>query len=105
MVNETGIGQPTIDQFVDRLVEEKGFANVEADVLEQIKKDLKDRIEDRINASILEHLPPARLEEFEKLLDESSQEEVQAFCEKHVPDLPAIVANALIGFRQLYLNI
>lgn len=105
MADETGVGQPTIDQFVDRLVEEKGFANVEADVLERIKKDLKDRIEDRINASILEHLPPVRLEEFEKLLDESSQEEVQAFCEKHVPDLPAVVANAFIGFRQLYLNI
>lgn len=105
MANKTEATQPTIDQFVERLVEEKGFSNLETDVLEQIKKDLKGRVEDRINASILEHLPPSQLEEFEKLLDNASQQEIQAFCERHIPDLPAIIANAFMGFRQLYLNI
>lgn len=97
--------QLNIDQFVDRLVEEKGFEGVESEVLEQIKKDLKVRVENRINASILEHMPSERLEELEKLLDDGSQEKIQAFCEKHIPDLPSVIANALIGFRQIYLNI
>ena len=37
-----------LEQYVDRLIEEKGLPDMDAEVLSQIKSDLSDRLEDRI---------------------------------------------------------
>lgn len=94
-----------IKTFVERLVAEKKFENTDAEILEQITSDLTDRVEDRINAIILEHLPPEQLEAFEALLDqESTDEEIQEFCRAHIPDLENVLAAELLTFRSTYLN-
>src|SRR3989338_1547769 len=66
-----------LEQYVDRLIEEKGLPVMDAEELAQINSDLSDRLEDRFNASILEHMPSHKLEEFEKILDTGSAEEIQ----------------------------
>ena len=93
-----------LEKFIDQLVNEKGLQNLDPETLKQVKKDLSDRIENRINAVILEKLPPEKIDEFDKLLDSSGEKEIQDFCSKNIPDLDKVIANELISFRITYLR-
>jgi hypothetical protein len=90
--------------FVDQLVEEKKFENLDEDVLEQIKTDLLERVEDAINVAILESMPPEKMEEFDQMLDGAEMDEVQKFCQASIPDFENVIAAALMKFRSIYLN-
>jgi len=96
--------EQSIDVFVDRLIEEKKFENITDEVKNQIRQDLLSRIEDRINATILEHMPPEKMEEFSTLLDHANEKEIQEFCHINIPKLDEIIARTLLDFRDSYLN-
>lgn len=94
----------SLNGFVDDLIKNKNLGALDFEVVQQIKADLLDRIEDRINATILANMPPEKLEYFEKLLDQSTAEEIQAFCQRNIVDLDQILAKELVAFRETYLN-
>ena len=94
----------SIDAFVDRLIEEKGFDNLDGEVLSEIKKELKERVEDRINVVVLAHLPPNKLEEFEKIVTQGTDDEMQTFPLTHIPNLNELLAAELLDFRNRYIN-
>ena len=70
----------------------------------QMKKDLEVRLEDRINAVVLENIPPSKLEEFNSLLDEGEQQGIDAFYKRNIPDMNNIIAKAFMDFRSLYIS-
>lgn len=91
--------------FVDRLLEERGVDGLDTEIVDQLKNDLLERVEDRINATILENMPSHALEDFEKLLDsDASDEEVQKFCAEKIPNLDEIIAATLLEFRDAYFS-
>lgn len=94
----------SINAFVDDLVKSRNLDSLDPEVAAQLKTDLLDRVEDRINAVILANIPPEKLEHFEKLLDQSSSEEVQSFCRRNIYGLPEIIAKELAEFRETYLS-
>lgn len=102
----TNGGDLDLVMFVDRLVEEKKFPEgLEKEVVDQIKADLLSRVEDRMNAVIINNLSPEKLEEFNKLMDNNiSDEDMQKFCGDNIPDLPQLIASELIVFKQKYLS-
>lgn len=93
-----------LNTYIDNLVRDKGLSDFDDDILDEIKADLHARVEDRINAVILEKLPPHEFPAFERLLDEADQDKIQAFCKKHIPDLERVIAEALVAFRATYLG-
>lgn len=93
-----------LEKFVDDLIEAKGFAGKDLEIVEQIKLDLLDRVEDRINAMIMEKLPPIVLEEFEKVLDNGNPAEIQEFITQYIPDIKERTAFKLMSFRNMYLS-
>lgn len=94
-----------LDTFIDNLINEKGLDYLEGETLIQLKKDLLERVEDRINGVILENMPPEYLEEFEKMIDgDMSDEEMQKYCSEKITNLPELIAEALVSFRQIYIN-
>ncbi len=98
--------QDTITQFVEELVKEKNLDGLDQEVLSQIKADLNERVENTLNAAIIENLPAEKLEAFEKMLDDnSSAEATQKFCQENVPNLDQVLAAALLDFRRIYLNL
>lgn len=94
----------SLDEFIDRLVAEKGFGVSDSEVLDQIRSDLLEQAEERINATILEHLPTEKLEEFDALLDRGDEGEIQRYCSEVIPDLDTKIAEALVDFRNAYLG-
>lgn len=105
-MNKKGV-QKTLDfdDFINRLVEEKGLENLAAESQAQVKKDLKERLERQVNAAILSRLPEQKLPEFEKLLDSGGDSEIQAFCAANIEDLDQVIARSLLAFRATYLGI
>lgn len=93
-----------IKEFVDKLIEDKGFNEQDPEVLDQMKKDLLDRVENRINAMILSNLNPEKLADFEKVLDSGSEEEIQNFVKRDIPDIDEKVASELLTFKNIYLG-
>ena len=95
-----------LKNFVDRLVEEKKLPeSLEKEVVEEIKKDLSTRVEERINAVIVNNLSEEKLGEFNDMLDKNANDkEMQDFCLKNIADLPQLIASELIVFRDTYLG-
>lgn len=98
------LANKNIDDFINELVKEKKLDNLEQGVVEQMKKDLTDALEDRINAVILSKIPEEKLDEFEELLDNHTGNELQDFVSNNVPDLDVLISLELLNFRNLYLG-
>jgi hypothetical protein len=97
-------GDVMMDQFIDQLVKETGMEEkLEASTLEGIKKDLKDRLENRIKAMILSQIPADKLDEFEKLLGSGDEKATQNFCNETIPDFPELLAAEFLNFRNRYI--
>lgn len=97
----------TLEAFVNKLIDEKGLSSMADDVLVQMKSDLLSRVEDRVNAEMIEALPSDRAEAFEVLLnaESSSGDDVAKFLKENVSNFDEVLANALMGFRHTYLNL
>lgn len=93
-----------IEEFVDRLIVDRGFNEQDPEIIEQMKLDLIDRIENRINAMIVSKLDPEKLSDFEKLLDNGSEEEIQNFVKSNISDIDQKVAAELLTFKNIYLS-
>ncbi|MEN9582504.1 MAG: hypothetical protein RL641_458 [Candidatus Parcubacteria bacterium] len=96
--------QSVLVQFVDRILEEKGIDGLDTEVVAQMKKDLLDRVEDRINATVLELLPVEKMGELNELLDTGSDQDISTFYQKHIPNFNEELAKTLFSFRTLYLG-
>jgi len=92
--------------YADRLIEDKKLPEtLDPEVVEQMKLEIIERAENRINAVIINNLKEAELEEFNKIIDnEKNDKDVQEFLEKNIPDLTQLIATELIVFRQTYLS-
>lgn len=93
-----------IEEFVAKLIEDKGFDEKDPEILAQIKSDLIARVENRINAMILSELDQEKLPEFEKILENGSEEEIQKFVRSNIPDIDEKTATELLTFKNIYLG-
>lgn len=94
-----------LNTFVDALIEEKGLSDLDPEILAEMKNDLMNRIEDRLNMIIVKNMPGVNISEFEKMMDEEkSDEELQKFVEEKIPDITALVASDLAHFKGVYLG-
>lgn len=95
-----------VEQFVDKLMEERKLESQDTDFLTRVRADLVDRLQRRLNAALIEHLPPERLEEFDAMLAANPEDpKIQEFCKQHIPDLDIVMADAMLDFRSSYLGV
>ncbi len=92
-----------IQDFVKELIKSKNLEDLDADVVEQMEADLTKRVEDRINAMIMQNMPPESLEEFNSVLD-SEEEEILTYIKEKIPTIEEKTAAVLVEFRNIYLN-
>lgn len=95
-----------IETFVEKLLEEKGITDVGADAYKQMKKDLLDRLEDCVNAAVLDKIPEQKLHEFEALLSaKGDSSALSAFCHKNISNFEELLASTLLSFRTRYIGL
>lgn len=93
-----------IDDFVDKLVREKGFDTKDPEILAQIKTDLMDRIEKRVNAMIMSNMPEDKLSQFGEVLDTEDQEKISKYVREQIPDIDEKTASVLLSFATTYTS-
>jgi hypothetical protein len=97
---------PSLEEYLDKLIAEKDFPKLDASVKEQIKFDLRDRLNDFLNAKFIALLSDEKVEELNSLLAKNPQtEEVNQFFHANIPNLPIVISSELLNFRKSYLGI
>ncbi len=95
-----------LEQFIDSLIEERGFPQLTEDVRDVIKKDISNKLDDFIGSRVIAKLSDEDLLTFEKLLKEKkSQEEIQKFVSTHIPEFVDFLTDTLLEFRSVYLGL
>ena len=102
---ETSPVDEMLQAFAQKLLEEKKFDAVDPEVFKQLKADLVDRLEDRMNMIILKNMPEEKLGEFEALLENGPAEDLQNFVAENVPNLQEVLSTELMAFRKTYLGL
>jgi hypothetical protein len=103
MADETQGG--SLESFVDQILFEKNADSLSPEVRQEMKNDLLERVERRVNAAVVAALPSEKAEEFEKLVETASGEEIQAYCQKNIPDIEGVIAKELLEFKALYQSV
>ncbi len=94
-----------MDDFVDKLIEEKGFPDLTEEVRGELKKDLLTRVDNFLTAKIVAALSDEDVSSFESMLKERKEaQEIQEFVAGHIPDFTNFLANALLEFKGVYLG-
>lgn len=93
----------TIEEFIDRLVAEKGYEDKDPEVIAQIKADLLESIGDQMDAMIIANMPENKLPEFEKILDTKDQEKIRTYIREQISDIDEKTAVVLLTFKNSYL--
>lgn len=97
--------EPTLDQFIDNLLLERGVTGLEAGVMEEMRNDLMTRLGARLNAEMVALLAMDKIEELNELLDGDAEPDVvKTFFTTNVPDYQNVFARTLIDFRTSYLS-
>lgn len=69
-----------------------------------IQKDFEDKLDRMVNTALLAEMPPEKLEQFNQLLDQDSEEQIQQFVEQAVPHHQDVVMGVLTDFAKMYLG-
>lgn len=93
-----------IEEFVDRLVQDKNFDTKDPEVLAQIKADLMTRIGDRIDAMIMSNIPPEKMGEFGEVLNSDDEAKITTYIREQIPDIEEKTAGVLLSFRTTYIS-
>ncbi|MCX6798398.1 MAG: DUF5663 domain-containing protein, partial [Candidatus Falkowbacteria bacterium] len=92
-----------LDKFLDKLINEKGLSDKDPEVAKQIKADLWELLDRKLDAVILTSLPEEKLLDFETLIDAGDPEAVKTFITANIANLDEVIARGLLEFRQAYI--
>ena len=95
-----------VDEFIDNLLKEKGITDVDPDVLEGVKNDMKEQLLKQIDREAIMRLPEDKANELaDKLEDPNFTEQQMAeFIQNSGVNLPDVVVDVMIKFRGFYLG-
>ena len=99
------MNQDALSKFINDLIDAKGYKTLDSDVRRQLEQDLKNRLIDQIDRTVLEALPENKIDGFNDLLDRgASQQEVQQYIANSGVDTKKITLETMLRFRSLYLG-
>lgn len=97
----------TIDLFIEGIMEEKGISSESEELKQDIFADLKTRLLEEIDRSLVAALPDEKLDELSKIVASEGQvapETVGKMVEEAKLDVEEIVGVTMARFRELYLG-
>ena len=96
----------TIDEFIESLLNDKGITNIEPEIREELKADMKKRLEDEINRAAIEALPEEIAAELAKLVEQPdfTNEKMTEFIANSGVNLTEVALETMLRFRNFYLD-
>lgn len=98
--------QLTLDDFAESLIKAKQYKTLTPEIHDELKKDIIVRVHDFLLAKTIAKLTDDQAQELSKLVDTNPSDEViQEFIRKAIPETPDFVGDTLYSFRQIYLGL
>jgi hypothetical protein len=93
-----------LDLFVDKLVETKGYKSLTPEMMQKIKRELKEQLVEFIDIQVMNALPEATVDTLEGALRDGDKTKVmEAFKDAGV-DYGKVVSDTMIEFGEIYLE-
>ncbi len=98
------IDQVALTAFVDDLIKSRNDSGINEQNIERVRNALLDEVNEAINLHLLDKLSDRAQIELDKLLDtDPSDEQLNQFFIREIPNLEVEIAAALLNFRAAYL--
>ena len=96
---------PQIEKFLKELLRDAGQTDLGKELENQMIQELYGRLEDRLIATAMNHLTTAQQDELEKMgANKKNSAKAEAFFRQHIPNYDKVFAEALVDFRNLYIE-
>lgn len=96
----------SLNDFAETLLREKNYTTLTAEMRVELKADIVERAQDYLLARTIAKLTDDQAKEFNTLLDANpSEEQIQEFIKKSIPDTPTFIGDTMFQFRQTYLGL
>lgn len=95
-----------LDAFIEQILKDKGITDLDPEVLEDVKTDMKNRLLDQIDKAAIMQLSEEKAEELTKLTEdpEFTNEKLAEFMQDSGVDLAEVALDTMLRFRDFYLN-
>lgn len=95
-----------IDQFIEQIMAEKGVDDIEPEVKEELKADMKQRLLDQIDKAAIMKLSEEKAAELAAKVDNPNftNEDLTAFMQNSGVDLTQVALETMLQFRNFYLE-
>lgn len=96
----------TLDDYAESLIKAKQYKTLTQETHDELKRDILARVHDYLLAKTIAKLTDEQAQELSKLMDTKPTDEVvQEFIKKAIPETPDFVGDTLYSFRQIYLGL
>lgn len=95
-----------IDESIESLLREKGITQIEPEVKEELKADMKDKLLDQINRAAVQSLSEDEAANLAKLIEnpDFTNEKMTQFIQNSSVDLTNITSETMARFKKFYLG-
>lgn len=95
-----------IDDFIESLLNEKGITDIEPEVRDELKAEMKARLEDQIDRAAVQALSEEKAIELANLVDDPdfTNEKLAEFMQNSGVNLSEIAMETMLQFRNFYLD-
>ncbi len=95
-----------IDEFLESLLNDKGITDIEPDIREELKADMKTRLLDQINQATIMELSEEKAKELAELVDDPNftNEKMTEFIQNSGVNLTEVTLDTMLKFRSFYLG-
>lgn len=96
----------SVDEFIESLLTDKGITDIEPDIKEELKTDMKKRLLDQINRAAVMQLSEEKADELAKLIEDPNftNEEMTKFMQDSGVNLTEVTLDTMLKFRSFYLG-
>ncbi|MDO8498423.1 MAG: DUF5663 domain-containing protein [bacterium] len=94
-----------VRSFLEGLLQDAGMNALDAEMKEEMMKELCARLDNFLTSTIIDNLPAENLDTFIQMNEEKKpKSEIEQFLKEHMPNTEDVFAKAFMEFRDLYLG-
>jgi hypothetical protein len=102
---QTGNIPQEIRNYLENLIDDANITTLDGKMREDLITELYGKLNDFIVATIVNNLPPEKMEDFIKMNEEQrTQPEIEQFLQENISNSQELMANAFVEFRNVYLG-
>lgn len=96
----------SVDEFIESILNDKGITDVEPDIREELKSDMKQRLLNQINKAAVMQLGEDKASELAQKVDEPdfNGQKMAEFMQNSGVNLAEVALDTMLRFRGFYLG-